>query len=140
MIRPLLGQKRLQLQPGHNVVPLLHPTRDELPFSATLVVVSGAARNQQEPASASLLEQHQQQPASLVELAYVISGSGHVTSAASGPQPLLPGDSLLALHGAAAFCAGPPPVPRGAAEAGHARQQEAEQQPPPIWAQLLSWL
>lgn len=72
-------------------------------------------------------------------IAFPPAGNGHFVNSASGVQQALwPGDSIISLHGAATFAAGPAP------NQGTKQQQDItlqqQQVSSPAWPQLLSWL
>jgi mannose-6-phosphate isomerase-like protein (cupin superfamily) len=65
------------------------------------------------------------------------AGKGYFSNAASGVQQALwPGDSIISLHGAANFAAGPLPNQDPKQQDSTAQQQTSR----PAWSQLLGWL
>jgi mannose-6-phosphate isomerase-like protein (cupin superfamily) len=86
-------------------------------------------------------------PASAIPFSYSLvfpiccpAGQGYFSNAATEvQQPLSPGDSIISLHGAATFTAGPLPQQQQQQQETHAQQQQ-QHISSPAWSQLLGWL
>jgi quercetin dioxygenase-like cupin family protein len=158
----LVGQRMLQLDQQHSVVPLLCPAEHQLPFAAALHIHNIQGQQQQYDATAALNHSmpaqphaaHQQLPrqqennssssreSPLVELFYVLSGSGHFSSSSGAVQLVAAGDSIIALQHEARFAAGQPPAAAAAAPAGLAAKEQvlAGCCAGPKWLNMVPWL
>jgi quercetin dioxygenase-like cupin family protein len=157
----------LQLNQQHSVVPLLCPAQHQLPFAAALHIhhLNEQKHQQQHDAAAGVSHAmpvlsdaaHQQLPrqqhndssssscsssneSPLVELFYVLSGSGHFTSSSGAVQRVSAGDSIIALQHEAQFAAGLPPAAATPALAGQQEVLAGSRVAAPRWLNMVPWL
>ncbi len=110
MLSRLVGSPILRLDGnGARVVPLLLPQEHSLPFAVALHMSDSTdACSQASSASPPNSRLNHDSPhEALLELHYVLSGSGHLVLSNGEEQPLVPGDSVIVLQGSARLLAGP---------------------------------